>query len=109
MRGDDGQTPQLSGSCVKPRANAPVVTFHASRQRRAFGTKTGGHAGRGLRPGSAGTAPFRRFAPQIACRAMDGAMDVILDGVARAEASLCKVAHVRVDAGFPSGRASPRR
>ena len=42
-----------------------------------------------LRPGNVGTA--------------DGALDVILDVVDRAEASLCKITHVRIDAGFPSG------
>jgi hypothetical protein len=42
-----------------------------------------------LRPGNVGTA--------------DGALDVILDVVERAEASLCKITHVRIDAGFPSG------
>lgn len=42
-----------------------------------------------LRPGNVGTA--------------DGALDVILDVVDRAEASLCKIATVRIDAGFPSG------
>lgn len=41
-----------------------------------------------LRPGNVGTA--------------DGALDVILDVVDRAQASLCKVAMVRIDAGFPS-------
>jgi hypothetical protein len=43
-----------------------------------------------LRPGNVGTA--------------DGALDVILDVVERAEASLCRITHVRIDAGFPSGR-----
>ena len=42
-----------------------------------------------LRPGNVGTA--------------DGALDVILDVVDRAEASLCKITTVRIDAGFPSG------
>jgi hypothetical protein len=42
-----------------------------------------------LRPGNVGTA--------------EGALDVILDVVDRAEASLCKITHVRIDAGFPSG------
>ena len=42
-----------------------------------------------LRPGNVGTA--------------DGALDVILDVVDRAEASLCRITHVRIDAGFPSG------
>jgi hypothetical protein len=42
-----------------------------------------------LRPGNVGTA--------------DGALDVILDVVDRATASLCKITHVRIDAGFPSG------
>ncbi len=42
-----------------------------------------------LRPGNVGTA--------------DGALDVILDIVDRAEASLCKITTVRIDAGFPSG------
>lgn len=42
-----------------------------------------------LRPGNVGTA--------------DGALDVILDVVDRAEASLCEITHVRIDAGFPSG------
>jgi hypothetical protein len=41
-----------------------------------------------LRPGNVGTA--------------DGALDVILDVVDRAQASLCDVAMVRIDAGFPS-------
>jgi hypothetical protein len=41
-----------------------------------------------LRPGNVGTA--------------DGALDVILDVVDRAEASLCKITMVRIDAGFPS-------
>lgn len=41
-----------------------------------------------LRPGNVGTA--------------DGALDVILDGVDRAQGGLCKVAMVRMDAGFPS-------
>jgi hypothetical protein len=42
-----------------------------------------------LRPGNVGTA--------------DGALDVILDVVDRAQAAgLCKVAMVRMDAGFPS-------
>ncbi|WP_101069285.1 IS1380 family transposase [Roseovarius salinarum] len=43
-----------------------------------------------LRPGNVGTA--------------NGALDVILDVVDRAEASLCKITHVRIDAGFPSGQ-----
>jgi hypothetical protein len=30
-------------------------------------------------------------------------MDVILDVLDRAEASLCRITHVRIDAGFPSG------
>jgi hypothetical protein len=42
-----------------------------------------------LRPGNVGTA--------------EGALDVILDVVDRAEASLCKITTVRIDAGFPSG------
>ena len=42
-----------------------------------------------LRPGNVGTA--------------DGALDVILDVVDRAQGGLCKVAMVRMDAGFPSG------
>ncbi len=42
-----------------------------------------------LRPGNVGTAA--------------GALDVILDVVDRAEDSLCKIATVRIDAGFPSG------
>ena len=42
-----------------------------------------------LRPGNVGTA--------------EGALDIILDVVDRAEASLCKITHVRIDAGFPSG------
>jgi len=41
-----------------------------------------------LRPGNVGTA--------------EGALDVILDVVDRAQASLCEVAMVRIDAGFPS-------
>ena len=41
-----------------------------------------------LRPGNAGTA--------------DGALDVAPDVVDRAQAGLCKVAMVRMDAGFPS-------
>jgi len=41
-----------------------------------------------LRPGNVGTA--------------EGALDVILDVVDRAQASLCDVAMVRIDAGFPS-------
>ena len=41
-----------------------------------------------LRPRNVGTA--------------DGALDVILDVVNRAQASLCNVAMVRIDAGFPS-------
>jgi hypothetical protein len=41
-----------------------------------------------LRAGNVGTA--------------DGALDVILDVVDRAQASLCEVAMVRIDAGFPS-------
>ena len=41
-----------------------------------------------LRPGNVATA--------------DGALDVILDVVDRAQASLCEVAMVRIDAGFPS-------
>ena len=41
-----------------------------------------------LRPGNVGTA--------------NGALDVILDVVDRAQASLCDVAMVRIDAGFPS-------
>lgn len=41
-----------------------------------------------LRPGNVGTA--------------DGALDVILDVVDRAQKSLCEVAMVRIDAGFPS-------
>ena len=41
-----------------------------------------------LRPGNVGTA--------------DGALDVILNVVDRAQASLCAVAMVRIDAGFPS-------
>lgn len=41
-----------------------------------------------LRPGNAGTA--------------EGALDVILDVVDRARQSLCEVAMVRIDAGFPS-------
>lgn len=41
-----------------------------------------------LRPGNVGTA--------------DGALDVILDVVDRAQGELCKVAMVRMDAGFPS-------
>ena len=41
-----------------------------------------------LRPGNVGTA--------------EGALDVILDVVDRAQAGLCKVAMVRMDAGFPS-------
>jgi hypothetical protein len=43
-----------------------------------------------LRPGNVGTA--------------EGALDVILDVVDRAQAGLCKVAMVRMDAGFPSAR-----
>ncbi|MCC6383478.1 MAG: transposase [Dehalococcoidia bacterium] len=42
-----------------------------------------------LRAGNVGTA--------------DGALDVILDVVDRAQKSLCEVAMVRIDAGFPSG------
>lgn len=42
-----------------------------------------------LRPGNVGTA--------------EGALDVILDVVDRAEDSLCKITTVRIDAGFPSG------
>lgn len=42
-----------------------------------------------LRPGNVGTA--------------DGTLNVILDVVERADASLCKITHVRIDAGFPSG------
>jgi hypothetical protein len=38
----------------------------------------------------------------IACRATDGALDVILDVVDRARTSFCDVAMVRLDAGFPS-------
>ena len=68
-----------------------------------------------LRPGNVGTASFGRFALQIACRAMDGALDVILDGERpratgssaaandRATANLCKITHVPIDAGVPSG------
>jgi hypothetical protein len=41
-----------------------------------------------LRPGNVGTA--------------DGALDVILDVVDRAQKTLCEVAMVRIDAGFPS-------
>ncbi|RYH05738.1 IS1380 family transposase [Tropicimonas sp. IMCC6043] len=41
-----------------------------------------------LRPGNVGTS--------------DGALDVILDVVDRAQQSLCEVAMVRIDAGFPS-------
>jgi len=33
---------------------------------------------------------------------MDGALDVILDVVDRAQKSLCDVTMVRIDAGFPS-------
>jgi hypothetical protein len=36
------------------------------------------------------------------CRAMDGALDVILDVVDQARKSFCDVAMVRIDAGFPS-------
>ena len=36
------------------------------------------------------------------CLAMDGALDVILDVVDRAQKSFCDVAMVRIDAGFPS-------
>ena len=46
-----------------------------------------------LRPGNVATA--------------DGALDAILGVVDRAEASLCKVTHVRIDAGFPSEHCSP--
>ena len=35
-------------------------------------------------------------------RAAEGALDVILDVVDRAQKSLCEVAMVRIDAGFPS-------
>ncbi len=41
-----------------------------------------------LRAGNVGTA--------------EGALDVILDVVDRAQASLCEVAMLRIDAGFPS-------
>ncbi|MBW6493914.1 MAG: IS1380 family transposase [Burkholderiaceae bacterium] len=66
----------------------PLVTSIASRRRRAFGTTTGDMLDARLRAGNVGTA--------------DGALDVILDVVDRAQASLCEVAMVRIDAGFPS-------
>ena len=46
-----------------------------------------------LRPGNVGTA--------------EGARDVILDVVDRAQGGLCKVAMVRMDAGFPSAALLP--
>jgi hypothetical protein len=80
----------------------PLVTSIASRRSRALGTTPGDMLDARLRPGNVGTA--------------DGALDVILDGERpratgssaaandRAEASLCKITHVRIDAGFPSGQ-----
>ena len=45
----------------------------------------------------AGRAPACRQ-----CRHCDGTLDSVLDVLARAQASLCDVAMVRIDAGFPS-------
>ena len=64
----------------KTRIYYPLVTSIA---------ETGDMLDARLRPGNVGTA--------------EGALDVILDVVDRAEASLCKITHVRIDAGFPSG------
>ena len=72
----------------KARIYHPLVTSIASRRRRAFGTTTGDMLDARLRAGNVGTAK--------------GARDVILDVVDRAQAKLCKVAMVRMDAGFPS-------
>jgi len=80
-----------------------------------------------LRAGNVGTAPSRQIASQSVGRqvnacihltaparcpaayvymcergAMDGALDVILDVVDRAQKSFCDVAMVRIDRGFPS-------
>lgn len=63
----------------KKRIYHPLITSIA---------ETGDMLDARLRPGNVGTA--------------DGALDVILDVVDRAEESLCKVTHVRIDAGFPS-------
>lgn len=73
----------------RARIYHPLITSIASRRRRAFGTTTGDMLDARLRPGNVGTA--------------EGALDVILDVVDRAEASLCRITHVRIDAGFPSG------
>lgn len=64
----------------RTRINHPLVTSIA---------ETGDMLDAWLRPGNVGTA--------------EGALDVILDVVDRAEASLCKITTVRIDAGFPSG------
>jgi hypothetical protein len=64
----------------KKRIYHPLITSIA---------ETGDMLDARLRPGNVGTA--------------DGALDVILDVVDRAEKSLCKITHVRIDAGFPSG------
>ena len=86
-RGATGSSPAANGHQPKAEWNGhyhgriyhPLITSVA---------QTGDMLDARLRPGNVGTA--------------DGALDVILDVVDRAQASLCNVAMVRIDAGFPS-------
>jgi hypothetical protein len=71
---------EWNGPCAA-RVYHPLITSIA---------ETGDMLDARLRPGNVGTA--------------DGALDVILDVVERAEAGLCKITHARIDAGFPSGK-----
>jgi len=115
-----GEPARATGSSAAANVHQPKAEWNGHYSARIYHPLITRVAGTGdmldarLRAGNVGTAPSRQIASQSpahcpathACMrergAMDGALDVILDVVDRAQQSFCDVAMVRIDAGFPS-------
>jgi len=90
----EGEPARATGSSVAANGHQPKAEWNGHTNARIYHplitsiAETGDLLDARLRAGNVGTA--------------DGALDVILDVVDRAQQSFCDVAMVRIDAGFPS-------